>query len=242
MPYDISNKWALVTGASRGIGQQIALGLAQQKCNLILHARTADNLSQSLALVEQYPIDVVSVCGELGDEKALAAIIETVNRYPGKVDILFNNAAINCESTPIFEFSLKVWREIFEVNLMAMVTLCKAFCPGMKERNWGRVINMSSGIAGQPNLAPYSVSKAAVDKLTQDLASEFENTAVRANYLDPGWIQTDLGGPDAWEPVESVLPGVLVPVLIDDDGPNGKFFEAQTFKNKKLSEINFELF
>ena len=80
----------------------------------------------------------------------------------------------------------------------------------------GRVINLSSGIRDTPHLAPYSVSKAAVDKYTLDLAAELKGTGVIASTLDPGWIKTDMGGNQADNEVETVLPGALVPVLIDD--------------------------
>jgi NAD(P)-dependent dehydrogenase (short-subunit alcohol dehydrogenase family) len=120
--------------------------------------------------------------------------------------------------------------QTFQVNLFAMAQLCAAFGPGMRERGFGRIVNVTSGIKGQPNLAPYSASKAAVDKYTQDLAQEFAGSNVLVNHIDPGWIKTDLGGPDAWEEVSTVLPGMLVPVLLDDNGPSGRLYAAQDFK------------
>src|SRR5690606_28173800 len=113
--------------------------------------------------------------------------------------ILYNNAAIINESTAMLEFTQTEWRRTFQINLFAMVQLCNAFAPAMRQRRWGRIINMTSGIAGQPNLAPYSASKAAVDKFTQDLACELKDDNVLVNHVDPGWIKTDLGGADAWE-------------------------------------------
>ena len=146
------------------------------------------------------------------------------------MDILYNNAAIPSQSTPIFDFIMDAWLKVFQVNLFAMIQLCNAFAPGMKERGYGRIVNLSSGIKDQPNLAPYSVSKAAVDKYTQDLAFELKDANVLVNYLDPGWLKTDMGGPNAWEEVETVLPGALVPVLLDDNGPTGRGYQAQDFK------------
>jgi NAD(P)-dependent dehydrogenase (short-subunit alcohol dehydrogenase family) len=96
----------------------------------------------------------------------------------------------------------------------------------MIENGFGRVVNLTSGIKGEPQLAPYGASKAAVNKLTDDIASKLENTNVRINTLDPGWLRTDLGGTYANNAVEDVLPGALAPVLIENDGPNGQFFSA----------------
>ena len=86
------------------------------------------------------------------------------------------------------------WDRVFQVNVWALMALCQAFTPGMRERGYGRVINLSSGIADQPDAAVYSVSKAAVDKYSRDLAAEFKDENVLVNYVDPGWLQTDMGG------------------------------------------------
>lgn len=230
MKTKLTGKWALVTGSSRGIGQQIAIGLAQLDCNIILHGRTLENVRQTREELQAFNVQVHTVEGDLATLDGTREIVSGVEAGPGYVDILYNNAAISCDSTPVFEFDINVWQQVFQVNVFAITELCNAFAPGMKQRNWGRIVNVTSGIADQPNLAPYSVSKAAVDKLTQDLAFEFKDTNVRVNCIDPGWIRTDLGGPNAWDAVESVLPGMLAPVIIDDKGPNGRLFKAQDYK------------
>lgn len=227
----LDGKWALVTGSSRGIGQQVALGLAQLGCHVIVHGRTLENCDGTLVLLKDYDVKVVAIAGELNSESNVNQLIASVNAITAELGILYNNAAMMCEFKDVFEFSQVAWKDMFQVNVLSMVQLCNAFGPGMKARNRGRIVNVSSGIADQPSLAPYSVSKAAVDKLTKDLASEFKDTAVRVNAIDPGWIQTELGGPDAWEPVESVLPGMMAPVIVVDDGANGEIFSAQNFKH-----------
>ncbi|MES2675472.1 MAG: SDR family oxidoreductase [Pseudomonadota bacterium] len=230
MKQRLDNKWALITGSSRGIGQQIALGLAQLGCNVIVHGRTLDHTQQTCALLQSYKVNVNAVAGELDTEAGVDALIESVRSLNQQIDILYNNAAINSDPVPIFEFDMATWQKIFQVNVLAAVKLCNAFGPGMKARNWGRIVNVSSGIADQPHYAPYSVSKAAIDKFTRDLAFEFKDTGVRVNAIDPGWIRTDLGGPDAWDAVESVLPGMLAPLIVADAGANGEYFHAQNFK------------
>lgn len=230
MKKNLNNKWALVTGASRGIGQQIALGLAQLGCNILVHGRKTSNTEDTCNKLAKFNIEAIAIEGELDTNEGVQKIIDGAFSATKQIDILYNNAAISCDSTPVFEFDMSTWEKVFQVNVFSMAKLCNAFGPGMKVRNWGRIINLSSGIADQPHYAPYSVSKAAVDKLTKDLAFEFKDTNVRVNCIDPGWIQTDLGGPDAWDTVESVLSGMMAPVIIDDNGPNGEYFKAQDYK------------
>ena len=227
----LENKWALVTGSSRGIGQQIAIGLAQRKCNVIVHGRTEAHAAQTLQLLKPYGVKTHLVSGDLGTPEELQAVIRRVKEGPGIVDILYNNAAIQSKWTPIWEFTEKDWLDIFKINLFAMVTMCNAFAPEMKKRGYGRIINLTSGIKDIPQLVPYSVSKAAVDKYTCDLAAELRDTNVLVNYLDPGWLRTDLGGPNAENAVSTVLPGALVPALLDDHGPTGRFYAAQDYKD-----------
>jgi NAD(P)-dependent dehydrogenase (short-subunit alcohol dehydrogenase family) len=226
----LENKWALVTGSSRGVGQQIALGLAQRQCNVIVHGRTKANVAETLRLLKAYDVQTHVVVGELSSREGIDAIIAGVKTGPKRVDILYNNAAIQNEWKPIWKITPDEWQAVFQVNVFAMIALCNAFAPGMKRRGYGRIINLTSGIRDIPQLAPYSVSKAAVDKYSRDLAAELKDTNVLVNYLDPGWLKTDMGGANAENAVESVLPGALVPALLDDNGPSGRFYAAQDYR------------
>jgi len=226
----LENKWALVTVSSRGIGQQIALGLAQHKCNIIVHGRVESHTAETLRQLQAYDVQTYAVTGDLESTKNVEAIIQAVKAGPGLVDILYNNAAFQNAWKPIWEITPAEWLQSFQVNLFALVALCNAFAPEMKSRRYGRIINLTSGIKDIPQLAPYSVSKAAVDKYSRDLAAELQGTNVLVNYLDPGWLKTDLGGPNAENAVETVLPGALVPALLEDNGPSGRFYAAQDYK------------
>lgn len=227
---DILNKWALVTGSSRGIGRQIALGLAKRGCNVIVHAREAGHLDEVLSSLAQYGVQTHAVEGDLATPAGVQSVIAGVAAGPAQVDILYNNAAIMIPPKSIYENTLEEWQLSFQVNLFAMVGLCSAFAPAMKQRGYGRIINITSGIKDQPALSPYSVSKAAVDKYSRDLSTELAGANVLVNYVDPGWLRTDLGGPDAMFGVETVVPGALVPALLEDNGPTGQLFSAQDFK------------
>jgi len=223
----LENKWALVTGSSRGIGQQIALGLARERCNVILHARAPEHLRETENLLGSFDIERLSVAGDLESDAGVQAVIEGVGGNPGYVDILYNNAAVQNRWQSVWEIPKSTWAEAFQINVYALVALCHAFAPGMVERGYGRIINVTSGIKDIPHLAPYSVSKAAVDKYTKDLAAQLRGSRVLANTIDPGWLRTDMGGPDADHDVRTVLPGALVPALLDDDGPSGGRYSVQ---------------
>jgi len=223
----LKGKTAFITGSTRGVGQQIALGLARLGCNIIVHGRTFENCKKTLGLLEEFQIDTYSVHGDLSKDSEIDHIILQVNQIDAEVDILYNNAAI---MTPyredIWSHTSDEWVRSYQVNVVATYKFCAAFIPRMIERNYGRVINMTSRITDQPQLAPYGATKWAVDKLSQDFAFALKETNVRMNYLDPTWLKTDLGGEHADNEVEAVLPGALEPALIGNDGPNGEYFCA----------------
>jgi NAD(P)-dependent dehydrogenase (short-subunit alcohol dehydrogenase family) len=229
----LEQKWALITGSSRGVGQQIALGLAQRRCNVIVHGRELSHLQRTRDLLRPYEVEVHSVAGDLATSAGVQSVIAGVRKGPGAVDILYNNAAIQNQWQAIWEITSDEWLRTFQINLFAMIELCNVFAPEMKQRGYGRIINLTSGIKDIPQLAPYSVSKAAVDKYSLDLAAELRGTNVLVNTLDPGWLRTDMGGPNGEQEVETVLPGALVPALLDDHGPSGRFYAAQDFKHLK---------
>jgi len=223
----LKGKNAFITGSSRGIGQQIAIGLAKLGCNVIVHGRTIESCTKTLELLDSYDVKVYCVYGDLSDEPQVNKLIKQVQDLNLQVDILYNNAALMSPyRNDFWDHNWNDWMESFKVNVIAMYSLCTAFIPKMIENGFGRVINTSSGIMHEPELAPYGASKWAVNKLTDDLSAKLKDTGVRINTLDPGWLRTDLGGQNADHPVEAVLPGALAPALIDNDGPNGELFSA----------------
>lgn len=227
----LQNKWALITGSSRGIGRQIALGLAQEGCNIIVHGRKIENTKDTIDLLSLYEIKTLTVSGKLGNVAEEISFVNKLLEEIGHVDILYNNAAIMSKwNQNVFEIPMVEWKNVFEVNFFSMVRICNMLIPAMSERGWGRVINLTSGIKDTPQLAPYSVSKGAVDKYTKDLAAQLQNTNVLVNALDPGWLKTDLGGENADFEVETVLPGALVPALLEDFSESGIIYSAQDYK------------
>jgi NAD(P)-dependent dehydrogenase (short-subunit alcohol dehydrogenase family) len=237
MNSSLKNKWALVTGASRGVGQQIAIGLAQYGVNLVLHSSNIENQKSTVNLLKKYNVNIMNVAGSLESGEEITQFVTDAEQMSGGIDILYNNAAIMTSATPLFETLQCDYEKSFQVNLFSMIQICSYFAPKMKSRGFGRIINVSSGIKDTPILDAYSVSKAAVDKYTRDLAIELSDTGVLANMLDPGWCRTDLGGDSAFNDVTSVLPGALIPAMLGNEGaeaPKGLLFAAQDYTGLKL--------
>jgi short-subunit dehydrogenase len=226
---NINGKWALVTGASRGIGRQVSLALADRGCNVILHSRDSAHTEALAQEIAAKGVQVQQVSAELSQPDAVETMLKSLLASGPIINIIYNNAAV---MTPYRSEWMEVpgddLRLSFEVNVNALIRICHALLPGMLEQRWGRIINVTSGIADQPELIAYAVSKAAVDKFVMDTAPKLEGTGVMMNLLDPGWLRTDLGGPNAPGSVESVIPGALVPCLLDD-GTSGKLYRAQDY-------------
>jgi 3-oxoacyl-[acyl-carrier protein] reductase len=230
---DISGKWVLLTGASRGIGRQVAGALAERGCNLILHSRKLEHTADQVGEYRARGLTVHALAAELSNHKQVVRLGRQALEISGGLDILYCNAAIQLPwREDMFETDLDDYQGSFQVNTIAPITLCNMALPGMIERGFGRVVCVTSGIQDLPQLMPYAASKAALDKYVYDMAPHLQGTGVTLNLLDPGWLRTDLGGPEAPNAVESVLPGAMVPVLLED-GTCGKWFSAQDYAGKK---------
>ena len=226
----IVGKTALVTGSSRGVGKLVAEALAKAGARVLLHGRTEAACAETLALVRAAGAEGHVIAGELSDPAQVESIADRALALGG-VDILYNNAAVmHPWREKIEHHTAADWAWSFQVNVIAIVRLCARLVPTMRERGWGRIVNVTSGIDKTPQLAGYGASKWAVDKFTDDLNAELQGTGVIVSRMDPGWLRTDLGGPQAPNDPATVLPGALVPVLIPDGTPGGQFYRAQELR------------
>lgn len=233
---DLSGKWVLVTGASRGIGKLSALFMAKQGCNVILHSRKKES---TVALVEEIKgmgVDAYAVEAELSEISEIEAMLKEIDEKGTQVDVVLNNAGLQVGyrvdylNTPMSDFPIS-----FAINTIAPMMICYHFLPGMIERGFGRIVNTSSGINLEAEQAGYSASKAALDKVTRDLGYKLQGSDVTINIADPGWCRTDLGGPNAPNSPESTIPGIVVGAFIND-GKSGRWFGAQEFNGMTLED------
>ena len=176
----LEGRLALVTGGTRGIGAAIADRLAVDGARVIITSRTAHQAAAHRHMAVDF-----------SDRAAVDAFAASVRTEP--IDILVNNAGIN-RIAPFSELPAADFDEILDVNLRAAYTCCRAVVTGMRERRWGRIINVSSvfGVVSKEGRAPYSASKFALDGMTAALAAEVAVDGVLANCVAPGFVETDL--------------------------------------------------
>lgn len=233
---DVKGKWALITGASRGIGLLTARFMAERGCNLILHSRRKEGTAKLAEELRALGVEVISVAAELSDLTQVKAMLAEIDALGVQVDIVLNNAGLQIAyrteylTTPADDYSTS-----FVINTIAPMMIVYHFLPGMIERGFGRIVNTTSGIALEAEQAGYSASKAALDKVTIDLGYKVNGTDVILSLADPGWCRTDLGGPNAPNAPESVIPGIVVGAFVDD-GQSGRLFYAQDYVGMTIEE------
>jgi NAD(P)-dependent dehydrogenase (short-subunit alcohol dehydrogenase family) len=205
---DFTGKTALITGAGRGIGRAVALGLGGAGARVVLLARTTEQLEQTGGLLREQGVPdgrISTVPADLADEqdrgRAAAAVLAA-----GSVDILINNAATVEPLGPTAAITTADLRLAFEVNVIAPAALTAACLPGMLDAGWGRVVNVSSGIVASPagmiRGNAYAATKAALEAYTVNLAAELAGTGVTVNVYRPGGVDTAM---QAW--IRSQDPG-----------------------------------
>jgi short-subunit dehydrogenase len=210
--------------------------MAERGCNLILHARKAENCAKVMEEVQALGVEAYAFGAELDSPEEVAVMLGKIDALGVDVDIVLNNAGLQIAyrneylETPVSDYVTS-----FYVNTISPMMIVYHFLPKMKERGFGRIVNTTSGIRREPQQAGYSASKAALDKVTMDLASVLDGTDVMINLTDPGWCRTDLGGPAAPNAPESALPGVVVGAFMDDKR-SGRCFAAGHFHGMTLEE------
>ncbi len=217
---------ALVSGGNRGIGLEICRQLAEMGIAVILGSRdeesgkeAAENLSGEVGV---HQLDVT-------DEGSVGRLASFVEEEFGRLDVLVNNAAIsNDEGQRGVDADLRRVREALEANLLGAWRLCEIAIPLMQRNGYGRIVNISTGLAALENMGGgspgYRVSKTALNALTRILASELRGSGVLVNSVEPGWVQTDMGGSRAPRPVEEGAEGVVWAATLPNNGPTGGFF------------------
>lgn len=197
--FQLTDQVAIVTGGSKGLGEAMAAGLASAGANLLLVSRHEEEaIAAASAIENEYPIRAVGMTADVASEDQVRAMVTRCRDEFGRIDILINNAGINIRG-PIENLSLDDFRKVQSINVDAMWLCCKHVSAVMKQRPYGRIINMAStlGLVGLANRTPYATSKGAVVQMTRALGLEFARDKITVNAICPGPFLTPMNLPIA---------------------------------------------
>jgi 3-oxoacyl-[acyl-carrier protein] reductase len=189
--FDLHNKIALVTGASGGIGAQIATALHSQGATVVLHGTRASKLE---ALKEELGERTVTVTADLADRDAVAGLVDSASEAAGgPINVLVNNAGITRDGL-LMRMKNEDWDDVLEVNLTASMVLCRSAMRAMMKARSGRIISISSvvGVTGNPGQTNYAASKAGIIGFSKSLAAEVASRGITVNVVAPGFIATPM--------------------------------------------------
>jgi NAD(P)-dependent dehydrogenase (short-subunit alcohol dehydrogenase family) len=236
---------ALITGANRGIGYATAARLGQADVQIIVGARDREKGDAAAAALREHGTDAVALQLDVTEENSVREAAEVVRAEHGHLDMLINNAGVLPEAAAADRVSgpmdLDIFRETFATNLFGVVATTEAFLPLLLAAPAGRIVNVSTTVASLTDqsdpsssyyglvVPAYQASKAALNSITVALSKSLANTNIKVNAVCPGWVQTDLGGPQnkAAAPTtpDQAARTVSQMALIGDDGPTGGFFD-----------------
>lgn len=194
--FDLDGRVALVTGASSGIGRELALALAEAGAAVVLAARRERELAAAQREIEGAGGRAAALCVDLADRAQLRDAASRAASFFGAPDILVNAAGINIRK-PLLEVSEADWDAVLGINLDAPFFLAQALAPAMMAKGWGRIINIASlqSLRAFPMGASYGVSKGGIAQLTRAQAEAFSRHGVNANAIAPGFFRTELTAP-----------------------------------------------
>jgi NAD(P)-dependent dehydrogenase (short-subunit alcohol dehydrogenase family) len=207
--FDIRGKVAIVTGASRGIGQAIALAFADAGAKVVVSSRKQESVDEVASAIKAKGGEALGIAAHNGEKAALQALVQATADAYGTVDILINNAATNPHFGPVLDAEDSMWQKTFEVNVMGNVWLTQAVVSVMRQKGGGKIINVASVNGLRPGRwqGIYSITKAGIINLTQTLAMELASDNILVNAIAPGLIKTKFARA-IWEN-EMVLNSIL---------------------------------
>jgi NAD(P)-dependent dehydrogenase (short-subunit alcohol dehydrogenase family) len=225
---ELAGQVALITGGGRGIGRNIALELSRAGAEVVVAARSSDEIEETAAAVGG-----IAVQCDVSDREQVERMVEQVESTYRNVDLLVSNAGIGIDEAAAWEVEPAEWWRVFEVNVLGVYLCCRAVIPGMLARGGGRIVNVASGAAYLPGSSStaYSASKAAVHRFSETLARQLEPRGIPVFSISPGLVRTRMtesfGDEAPWTPPE--LAPRLVRALASGrlDGLAGRYLHAE---------------
>ena len=189
---DLTGKRVVVTGASRGLGQNMALALARAGASLVLTARDANSCEQTIDLLKQMNAESTALSLDVRSEASILDFGSEIEKRFGTVDVLVNNAGCNIRK-PVIDVTWEDWSTVVDTNLRGTFFVTKTMLPMLFKAEYGRIINIGSvtSVFGYAGIVPYCASRGGVLQMTRAMADEFGVHNVTVNCLAPGWFKTD---------------------------------------------------
>ena len=226
----MTGKVAIVTGGNRGIGFGICRQLAQQGIRVVLTSRDAAKGGTAVKKLRDAALPVTFHKLAVTSARSVAALAAFVTAEFGRVDILINNAGIMIapRGSRLLDSKLETYRDTLETNVFGPLALTQALLPLMQQQNYGRIVNISSSLGQLSDMGTgtpaYRISKAALNALTRIVAAETRASNILVNAMSPGWVKTDMGGPNAPRTVDQGAATAVWLAMLPDGGPTGGFF------------------
>lgn len=229
-------KIAVVTGANRGIGMEICRQLAAEGVKVVLTSRDEAKGKEAVQHFAQMGLNLDYHQLDVTDEKSIKALAAYMEEKYGRCDILVNNAGIFPDTSSaggggwptVFETDIDTMRKGMETNVYGAMRMCQALVPLMKKNDYGRIVNMSSGMGQLSEMnggcPSYRLSKTALNALTKTMSQDLKDTNILVNCMCPGWVKTDMGGPGATRELPEGADTAIFLATLPDNGPTGKFF------------------
>lgn len=220
---------ALVTGGNKGIGFELCKQLGMKGYQVLLGCRDPEKGRLAVSNLNGLGLEATPVELDLHNLDTVQLAVRITEETYGHLNVLINNAGVFRDGqSKLIELPSGVLEGTMNTNFFAPYHMIRAFLPLMEKNDYGRVINVSSGFGqmrelGHPGYGSYKISKLALNGLTQVLASEVTGN-IKINAVCPGWVRTDMGGPNAPRSVEQAAKSILWLTDLKEDGPNGKFF------------------
>lgn len=222
-------RMALVTGGNRGIGLEVCRQLAQQGTRVILGSRDARKGVAAASQLKSGGLAVETRQLDVANAQSIRECMTWLRKDLGRLDVLVNNAGIMTEeddADPLEE--IEIIRDTMQTNVYGALLLSRLAIPIMKSRRYGRIVNLSSGMGSLNEMGAgyigYRLSKAGINVVTRVLAAESEGMGILVNSVDPGWVQTSMGGRGASRTVQKGAESVIWLATLPDNGPTGGFF------------------
>jgi NAD(P)-dependent dehydrogenase (short-subunit alcohol dehydrogenase family) len=226
----MDKRLAVVTGGNKGIGLEICRQLAGKGLRVLLTSRDADKGSRAAEDLKSNGLDVLFHPLDVDRDDSVEALRDDIEREAGRVDVLVNNAGmlIDQRSTSVLREPIATFRKTLETNFYGALRMCQALVPLMRRHHYGRIVNMSSGLGQLEDMGDgtpaYRVSKTALNALTRMVSVAVRGDDILVNSVCPGWVRTDMGGPNASRSVEQGAETAVWLAMLPHGGPTGGFF------------------